>query len=413
MGRQFASGPRHSVTRISTRPRAIRVGAGLSTRKSGLAATQYALDAALAPLSGALPDLAFLFIAPQFEDELESIFQSANASLGGGTLLGCVAGGVIGGTREVEDAPAVAAWAATLPGVTVRPFTLTYSEEDEHGVFDGLEEVPTRAPDSVLVMLADPYTFPAHLLLDHLNENAPGLPVVGGMASGGIVAGRTRLIADDEVLAEGAVGAILEGAHGATAVVSQGCRPVGETFAITRAERNVVFELGGQPAGKRIEELYASATERDQLLMRRGLHVGQATTELKPELGRGDFVIRNLVGVDRDTGAIAISDMAEVGQTVQFQVRDAESAREDLRAMLEPERADPVAGALLFSCNGRGQGLFGQPDHDIAAVKRAFGDVPVAGFFAAGELGPVAGGNSVAGLAAAILLFRNGAQPKR
>ena len=400
------------MTRVSIRPRAIRVGAGLSTRKSGLAAAQYALDAALRPLEGLIPDLAFLFIAPQFEDELESIFQSANASLGGGTLLGCVAGGVIGGTREVEDAPAVAAWAATLPGVTVRPFTLTYSEEDEHGVFDGLEEVPTRAPDSVLVMLADPYTFPAHLLLDHLNENAPGLPVVGGMASGGIVAGRTRLIADDEVLAEGAVGAILEGAHGATALVSQGCRPVGETFAITRAERNVVFELGGQPAVKRIEELYASATERDQLLMRRGLHVGQATNELKAELGRGDFVIRNLVGIDRDKGAIAISDMAEVGQTIQFQVRDAESAREDLRATLDTERDSPVAGALLFSCNGRGMGLFGQPDHDINAMRGAFGEIPVAGFFAAGELGPVGGRNFVHGFTASILLFRNGAKPK-
>src|SRR5213592_3722750 len=153
------------MTKVTIRLSPIRVGAGLSTRKSGLAATQDALDAALAPLEGAIPDLAFLFVAPQFEDELESIVESANASLGGGTLLGCVAGGVIGGAREVEDAPAVSAWAATLPGVTVRPFTLTYSEEEEHGVFDGLEEVPTRAPDSVLVMLADPYTFPAHLLL--------------------------------------------------------------------------------------------------------------------------------------------------------------------------------------------------------------------------------------------------------
>jgi small ligand-binding sensory domain FIST len=395
---------------MTTRLASVRVGAGISTRRSGLAATEDALGAALAPLNGAIPDLAFLFVAPQFEDELDSIVESANASLGGGTLLGCVAGGVIGGAREVEDAPS--AWAATLPGVTVRPFMLTYSEEEEHGVFDGLEEVPTRAPDSVLVMLADPYTFPAHLLLDYLNDHAPGLPVVGGMASGGIVAGRTRLIADDEILKEGAIGAILEGARGATAVVSQGCRPVGETFAITRAERNVVFELGGQPALKRVEELYATATERDQLLMRRGLHVGQATTELKPELGRGDFVIRNLVGVDRDTGAIAISDMAEVGQTVQFQVRDAESAREDLRAMLEPERAAPVAGALLFSCNGRGQGLFGQPDHDVSAVRRAFGEIPVAGFFAAGELGPIAGRNFVHGFTASILLFRNGARAK-
>src|SRR3989442_6695781 len=350
---------------MTTRLATLRVGAGISTRRSGLAATEDALGAAVAPLEGAITDLAFPFVAPQFEDELETILESANASLGGGTLLGCVAGGVIGGDGEVEDAPAVAAWAGILPGVTVRPFTLTYSEEEEHGVFDGLEEVPTRAPDSVLVMLADPYTFPAHLLLDHLNEHAPGLPVVGGMASGGIVAGRTRLIQDDEILTEGAIGAILEGAHGATAVVSQGRRPVGEPFAITQAQRNVAFQLGGQPALKRVEELYTTATERDQLLMRRGLHVGQATTELKPELGRGDFVIRNLVGVDRDTGAIAISAMAEVGQTVQFQVRDAESAREDLREMLSHERAGPVAGALLFSCNGRGQGLLGHPDHEL------------------------------------------------
>src|SRR5438477_1688721 len=390
----------------------LRVGAGISTRRSGLAATEDALGAALAALDGAIPDLAFLFVAPQFEDELESIVASANASLGGGTLLGCVAGGVIGGAREVEDAPAVSAWAATLPGVRVRPFTLTYAEEEEHGVFDGLEEVPTRAPDSVLVMLADPFSFPAHLLLDHFNEHAPGLPVVGGMASGGLVAGRTKLLQDDEIVSEGAVGAILEGARDASAIVSQGCRPVGETFAITRAERNIVYELGGQSAVKRIEDLYSGASERDQVLMRQGLHVGQATTELKPELGRGDFVIRNLVGIDRDNGSIAISDMAEVGQTVQFQVRDAESAREDLRAMLEPERLDPVAGALLFSCTGRGQGLFGQPDHDVAAVRRAFGEIPVAGFFAAGELGPVAGRNFVHGFTASILLFRNAARSK-
>src|SRR5438874_13148298 len=145
---------------MPTRLASIRAGAGISTRRSGLAATEDALGSALTPLDGAIPDLAFLFVAPQFEDELESIIESANASLGGGTLLGCVAGGVIGGAREVEDAPAVSAWAATLPGVTVRPFLMTYSEEEEHAVFDGLEEVPTTAPDSVLLMLADPFTFP-------------------------------------------------------------------------------------------------------------------------------------------------------------------------------------------------------------------------------------------------------------
>src|SRR5437879_13080946 len=230
MCRQFDSGPRHSKHgRFGARypqgmaestylgVRSLRVGAGLSIRGTGLGATEEALRSALLPLRGEAPDLAFLFVAPQFEDELEAIVESVNASLGGGVLLGCVAGGVIGGATEVEDAPAVAVWAATLPGVNIRPFQLTYAEEPEHGVFEGLEEVPTREPDSVLLMLADPYTFPAHLLLDHLNEHAPNLPIVGGMASGGSIEGRTRIIFGDEILSEGAVGAILEGARGATA----------------------------------------------------------------------------------------------------------------------------------------------------------------------------------------------------
>src|SRR5436309_12632034 len=145
-------------------------GAAIATRRSGLAATEDALGAALAPLDGAIPDLAFLFVAPQFEDELESIVESANASLGGGTLLGCVAGGVIGGAREVEDAPAVSAWAATLPGVNVRPFTLTYAEEEEHGVFDGLEEVPTRAPTACWACWRIHKRFPRIFLLTILTR---------------------------------------------------------------------------------------------------------------------------------------------------------------------------------------------------------------------------------------------------
>jgi len=171
----------------------------------------------------------------------------------------------------------------------------------------------------------------------------------------------------------------------------------------------VMHELAGKPAVRRLEEAYAAASPRDQLLMRRGLHVGQAISELKAELGRGDFLIRNVMGIDPKTGAIAITDMVEVGQTVQFQVRDADSAREDLRLVLERERQRderPVVGALLFSCNGRGQALFGQPHHDIGAVRRAFGDVPVAGFFAAGELGPVAGRNFLHGFTASLLVLR-------
>jgi small ligand-binding sensory domain FIST len=392
-------------TSTGTRP---LVGAGLSTNEDGREAARAALDAALAPLGDRPADLVFLFVSPQHEDVQRAIIDVATERVGGATVLGCSAGGVIGGRREIEDAPAVAAWAASLPGIGVQPFRLTFQREDDHAIVEGLEDLPSPDEEPVIVMLADPFSFPADVLLDHLNDTGAGVPIVGGMASGGLEAGRNSLYFNDEILRDGAVGAILTGAGMAT-VVSQGCRPVGKTYAVTRAERNVLFEIGGAPAMTRIEELYAESTDRDQLLIRRGLHVGSAITETKPELGRGDFLVRNVVGVDRDTGAIAISDQVEVGRTVQFQVRDAESAREDLRVVLERERTarpSDVAGALLFSCNGRGSALFGQPDHDVNAVRRAFGDVPVAGFFAAGEIGPVAGKNFLHGFTASILLIR-------
>ena len=387
----------------------IRVGAGLSTLADGVAAARAALDSALAGFSGP-PDLLLLFVAPQYERELEGILRHANERADGATLLGCSAGGIIGGSREVEDAPAIAAWAARLPEAEIRPFRLTFAREDDHAVIEGLDDLPSPDESPVVLMLADPFSFPADLLLEHLNETATGLPIVGGMASGGLEAGRNALFFNDEILRDGAVGAIITGALGLSVFVSQGCRPVGETYGVTRAERNVVYELAGAPAIRRIEELYSAANERDQLLMRRGLHLGRAFTEIKPVLGRGDFLIRNVVGIDQESGAIAISDMVEVGQTVQFQVRDAESAREDLQLTLARERqmADaPVAGALLFSCNGRGTGLFGQPDHDIGALHKAFGNVPVAGMFAAGEIGPVGGKNFLHGFTAAVLLLRD------
>jgi small ligand-binding sensory domain FIST len=397
--------PTGTATSTDTRP---RVGAGLSTDEDGREAARAALDAALAPLEGRPADLVFLFVSPQHEDVQRAIIDIATERVEGATVLGCSAGGVIGGRREIEDSPAVAAWAASLPGIGVQPFRLTFQREDDHAIVEGLEDLPSPDKEPVILMLADPFSFPADVLLDHLNDTSAGVPIVGGMASGGLEAGRNSLYFNDEILHDGAVGAILTG-RGMTTVVSQGCRPVGKTYAVTRAERNVLFEIGGAPAMTRIEELYNEATERDQLLIRRGLHVGSAITETKPELRRGDFLVRNVLGIDRDSGAIAISDLVEVGRTVQFQVRDAESARDDLRVVLERERtARPadVAGALLFSCNGRGSALFGQPDHDVSAVRRAFGDVPVAGFFAAGEIGPVAGKNFLHGFTASILLIR-------
>ena len=396
---------RETRTVAGVRP---RMGAGLSTDDDGRTAARAALDAALAPLGGDPADLVFLFVTPQHEDVQRAIIDIASERVGGATVLGCSAGGVIGAQREIEESPAVAAWAASLPGIGVQPFRLTFQREDDHAIVEGLEDLPAADQQPVVVMLADPFSFPADVLLDHLNDTAPGIPIVGGMASGGLEAGRNSLYFNDEILRDGAVGAILTG-PGMRTIVSQGCRPVGKTYAVTRAEQNVLFELGSEPAMTRIEELYNESSERDQLLIRRGLHVGSAITETKPELGRGDFLVRNVLGVDRATGAIAISDRLEIGTTVQFQVRDAGSARTDLRVVLERERAGrsgAVAGGLVFSCNGRGQALFGEPDHDVGAVRRVFGDIPLAGFFAAGEIGPVSGKNFLHGFTASILLFR-------
>src|SRR2546423_2264712 len=306
-----------TVTPTRTRP---RVGVGLSTLEDGPLAARAALEAALAPRGGTPADLVFLFISPQQEDVQRAIIDVATERVEGATVLGCSAGGVIGARREIEDAPAVAAWAASLPGIGVQPFRLTFQREDDHAIIEGLEDLPGAEEEPVIIMLADPFSCPADVLLDHLNEASAGIPIVGGMASGGLEAGRNSLYFNDEILRDGAVGAILTGS-GMTTVVSQGCRPVGKTYAVTRAERNVLFEMGGAPAMTRIEELYAESTDRDQLLIRRGLHVGSAITETKPELGRGDFLVRNVVGVDRETGAIEISDVVEVGRTIQFQVR--------------------------------------------------------------------------------------------
>jgi small ligand-binding sensory domain FIST len=385
-----------------------RLGSGIATGPNALTVAATAIDRAQAALAGASPDVALVFATPQFEDDHQRVLDLVGERMPSAVVLGCSAEGVIGPGLEVENAPAIAVWAGSLPGTGIRPFRLTFDRQGEDGVIDGLEEIPAGG-SQVVVMLSDPYSFPADLLLHHLNEVSPGVPVLGGQASGGLEAGRNALFFESEVLHDGAVGAVLTGGASTSWLVSQGCRPVGRTYAVTKAERNVIHELGGVPALRRLEEVYAAAGQRDQLLMRRGLHIGQAVTELKPELGRGDFLIRNVVGVDAATGAIAITDMVEVGQTVQFQVRDADSAREDLRLLLEREHLRderPVAGALLFSCNGRGEALFGQPNHDVGALNRAFGPVPVAGFFAAGELGPVAGRNFLHGFTAAVLVFR-------
>jgi small ligand-binding sensory domain FIST len=185
-------------------------------------------------------------------------------------------------------------------------------------------------------------------------------------------------------------------------VVSQGCRPIGSPFVVTRSERNVVAELAGEPALERLRTIAEAASEEERALLQRGLHVGIVVDEHRSEFGRGDFLVRNVLGGDRATGSIAVGDVVEVGQTVQFHVRDADAADEDLRELLVGRSAQ---AALVFTCNGRGRHLFGVADHDAAMLDDLVGPIPAAGAFCAGEIGPVGGRNFLHGFTASVALF--------
>jgi small ligand-binding sensory domain FIST len=258
------------------------------------------------------------------------------------------------------------------------------------------------------LMICDPFTFPAGDLLAHLNQHVPGAVVMGGMASGGLRRRQSRLFLNGRVLSQGAVGAHLPGAE-VHPLVAQGCRPVGDPYTITRADGHLIFEIGGRPPLARLRELATALPRREQELLAQGAHLGMVIDEYQAEPRQGDFLIRGIAGADPESGAIAVGEEVEVGQTVQFHVRDAHSADVDLRRTLEREAAAlgsrQAAGALLFTCTGRGSRMFSEPDHDTGLLTKMLGQIPVAGFFCDGELGPVGGQNFLHTFTASIALF--------
>jgi small ligand-binding sensory domain FIST len=373
--------------------------AALSEHPSGAHAVGEVVGTVLESL-GEGPDLAVVFVTEAHGGALEDIAGVVRSALRPGVLLGATAVSVLGGAREVEEHPGVSLWAARLPvpAVAVRLEAVT---ADDGLAVVGMPEAAGEA--GTLVLVPDPFSFPADSLLDRLADLAPGLKVVGGMASAARGPGGNRLVLDDRVFTDGAVGALLDRSVRVDTVVSQGCRPIGQPLTVTRAERNVVYELAGRPALERLRETIAALAPEDRELAATGIHLGRVIDERAVDFARGDFLIRAVLGADRGVGAIAVGDQVEVGSTVQFQVRDAASADEDLRALLAGRSAD---GALVFTCNGRGMGLFGVPDHDAGVVADHLSSAAAnAGMFCAGELGPVGGRSFVHGYTASVALF--------
>lgn len=378
-----------------------RFAAALSEHPNSAVATGDVVGRVLEGLGDLLrpPDLAMIFVTPAHAAAVDEIARTVRATLAPGALLGCTAVSVVGGDREVERGPAISLWAGRTGPVT--PFHLTVDASPDGATFTGWPEV---IPDdaSALLLIPDPFSFPTEDLLRRLETDRPGMPVVGGMASAARVPGGNRLIIDERVVSGGAIGAFLGPDVEVTTVVSQGCRPVGHPFVVTKAEQTIVYELAGRSAVERLQEVAAALPDDDRVLLAELVQIGRVIDERKADFGPGDFLVRTVVGADPNSGALRVADVVEVGSTAQFQVRDAVSADDDLRRMVGGRSAD---AALVFTCNGRGTNLFPEPHHDASAVSDALDGAPVAGMFCAGELGPIGGHNFMHGFTASIVLL--------
>jgi small ligand-binding sensory domain FIST len=383
----------------------VRIGTGLSMVPDARTGALEAAAAAAGLLDGAHCDLAIVFASGIHLAAPEATLEAIHEVLAPDGLIGCGAAGVIGRGREIEAGTAVSVWAASFGDGTVTTFHAAVEElEEGTGALTGM---PDLSGADGAILLADPATFPTDAVLRFLSEAAPMMPLLGGLASGRTLDDEGVLFMGEDVVSEGAVGVRLDGVE-ILPMVSQGASPIGPELTITAAEGHVIGELAGKPALEKLRETIEGLPPEDLRLVQGGLLMGIVVDANKPDYVQGDFLVRGLVGADPATGQVAVAADVHPGQVVRLHARDAESADRDLREALSIRMAAlgnrPPAGALVFACNGRGRGMFGRADHDAEALETALG-VPAAGFFAAGEIGPVGGGYFVHSFTATVAVF--------
>src|SRR3954447_7216464 len=384
----------------------VRIGTGLSVSPDAREAALEAAMSARAALGSGSCDLAVVVASGGHRAAPETTLEAVHEALDPDALIGCGAGGVIGPEREVEDGTAISVWAADLGEGTVTPFHAEVEElEEGAGALTGFPELDGAGG---AILLADPASFPTEAVLRFLSEAAPTVPLMGGLASGRGVGGGVVLFSGDEVLEFGAVGVRLDGVE-MIPCVSQGAAPIGPELTIPAAEGNIIDELAGRPALEKLRETIETLAAEDLRLVQGGLLMGIVVDVNKPDYVQGDFLVRGLVGADPATGKVAVAADVHPGQVVRLHARDADSADRDLREALGVRMAAlggrAPAGALVFACNGRGRQMFSSAHHDALAVEEELAGAAAAGFFAAGEIGPVGGECFLHSFTATVAVF--------
>jgi small ligand-binding sensory domain FIST len=381
---------------------------------SGLVLGEYRESAVIAAAQQALaecgeqPSCGFLFVSASWLSQINEVLDLVRLHGRIPLLVGTVGAGLIGRRQEAEGAAGMSLLLVRLGETKLTPVLIS-TEQIEESTGPGYWQMETGiGPDEVdsWIVLANPFAPDLERWLTEWNIAFPNAPSIGGLASGGREAGEHLLLLDGKAHDVAVLALAVKGGKIRT-IVSQGCKPVGEPFTITQAEENLVYALGSRPAYQVLSETFDRLSDDEKERARGNLFAGLAASEYITDLKRGDFLVRNLLGADPQTGAIAIGARARTGQTLQYQLRDKITAHADLVELAKInglKGCEPFA-SLLFSCNGRGQGFFGVPNHDAATLADIFGPVPSAGFFCNGEIGPIGNASYLHGYTASVALF--------
>jgi small ligand-binding sensory domain FIST len=383
----------------------VRIACGLSTAADPHTGAVEAAAKVAAEMAGENIDLAIVFASGAHLAAPEATLEGVHSELAPDILIGCGAGGIVGGGREIEGGTAVTVWAASFDDGVVSTFHAEVTE-----VQDGLSVsgVPDLRGAGGAILLPDPYSFPTDAVLAELHERAPGVPVLGGISSARTLRGEPALFLGEEVVSGGAIGVRFDGIE-LLPCVSQGATPIGPELTITAGEGRIIQELAGRPALAALRAVIEDLGEAEREILAEGMLLGIVVEQGQPDYVHGDFLVRSVLGGDPEHGTIAVGATISAGQVVRVHARDAASAHKDLHEALGLRRralgSDRAAGALMFTCNGRGRGMFGVADHDANALVEELGAIPTAGFFAAGEIGPVGGESFMHGFTATVAVF--------